>query len=238
MRQKGLPGCHGSNALAAWKTRQKLGGSYQSDNFYWYLLLSSILLINAESSWIGSMRKKKVFLLKIFFLSYDYRNDKQKGAKQRHLSKCSYSTHDLSFWSHCKCQSQLRWNFRPSAFNTGAMALLSCVPAGQEQTILFFFSFLFTAGRVFKKLQWPCALACPWLHYLSPSACDVSAGPTSAQDWHLSAAPSHLFVAPWFTPTGLTSSQITRLGWLSRANTCVWNYKRVIQNHYIVSYLN
>lgn len=112
------------------------------------------------------------------------------------------------------------------------------VPAGQEQTILFFFSFLFTAGRVFKKLQWPCALACPWLRYLSPSACDVSAGPTSAQDWHLSAAPSHLFVAPWFTPTGLTSSQITRLGWLSRANTCVWNYKRVIQNHYIVSCLN
>lgn len=87
----------------------------------------------------------------------------------------------------------------------------------------YFFSFLFTAGTVFKELQWPCALACLWLHYLSPSGCYVSAGPTSAQDWHLSATP--LFVAPWFTPIALTSSHITGLGWLSRVNTCVWNCK-------------
>lgn len=142
------------------------------------------------------------------------------------------------FWSHCKCQSQLWWNLRPSAFNTGAMVLLSCVPGRQGQTILFFFSSLFTAGTVFKKLQWSCALECVWLHNLSPSVCCISSGPTSAQDWHLSATPWHLFVAPWFTPIGLTSSQITGLGWLSRVYTCALNCRKVIRNHYIVSCLN
>lgn len=166
-------------------------------------------------------RKNFFFFLKTYFLSYDYRNDRQKEAKQRHLNK--HNSHDLSFWSHCKCQSQLWWNFRPSAFSTGEMALLSRVPGGQGQTILFFFSFLFTAGTVFKKLPWSCALACLWLHWVL--LCKVSAGPTSAQYWHLRATPSHLFVAPWFTPTGLTS-QITGLGWLSRVNMCVCNYRQ------------
>lgn len=62
--------------------------------------------------------------------------------RKRHLNKWSYSTLDLSFWSHCKCQSQLWWNFRPSAFNTGAMVLLSCVPGGQGRTLIFLVFYL------------------------------------------------------------------------------------------------
>lgn len=42
-----------------WKTSRKLHSSYQSDNFYWYLLLSFILLITLEVIKLASWGKQK-----------------------------------------------------------------------------------------------------------------------------------------------------------------------------------
>uniref|UniRef100_A0A663LNB2 Transmembrane protein 154 n=1 Tax=Athene cunicularia TaxID=194338 RepID=A0A663LNB2_ATHCN len=74
VRQKGSPSCSGRNALAPGKTSQKLHGSDKSDNFYHYLLLSAILLINARS-WNWLHCEKKGVLLKLFFLPCDSRNN-------------------------------------------------------------------------------------------------------------------------------------------------------------------
>lgn len=144
-----------------------------------------------------------------------------------------YSTHDLPFWRCCQHQTQLGWNCSPSAFITGAMGHLLCAPAGQRQPVLFF-SFLFTGGT-----RVAAGTLCSGVPRQSPSAHgDAPASPASARDGRLTPAPSHLFAAISFTPVGLMSPQMTRLGWLSGVYTCVWNDESLIQNYYLISCLN